>query len=208
MKMKIACMAWAFLIAGALTIATPQGASAQGNDQDFVIGMTLIGIGTVDQMDDARNAFTLQTDVTGVGSFYAEWYLLGRLGISYRFTTTGIKEEGNILGFTYSNEIRTTSHIMAANFMPWISSDGYMRAILVGGVGPSTYTFTQSAGGTTVSASASGNALLGQAAIDWGGESFGARFGFGVMKTTYDQIGAATVDESNKHFNLDLRWAF
>ena len=212
MKMNIVGLVCALLTAGALIVATPQGAKAEENDQTIVGGITLFGFGTTTGQDDIRKIAFGGDTFTQVSGIYIEWNLFDRLGLTYRNMYTGTFEEGTIGGVDYVKEISTVSHILGASFVPWISPDGYRRLIVLGGWGPSTYTYTASIATASNSVSTSGSALMAQAAMDWGGEDFGARIGYGLLLTSYDpmKVGGTSysVDDSNSHLYIDLRWAF
>ncbi|MCH9045805.1 MAG: hypothetical protein IIA40_06835 [SAR324 cluster bacterium] len=122
------------------------------------------------------------------------------------------------LNAEFATEVNVNSLFITLQFLPFISDDGYVRIGLLGGIGPSTYEISQTltVGPSTISDSAdtSGTAVLAGVYIDWGGEDFGARFGFNALTTDFDSLQipgeptAREVDGSGTSFYFDLRWAF
>lgn len=128
----------------------------------------------------------------------------------------GVSETVIFLNAEFTTEVDVNTFLLTLHFLPFISDDGYARIGLLGGIGPSTYKFTQT---LSNSVDTSGSAVLGGVYIDWGGEDFGARLGINALTTDFDKLetpsivtpGATElreVDGSGTSFYFDLRWAF
>ena len=193
------------------TVALTERAQAQENNQNVVIGASIIGI-LMPGEDDFADRFSLQLGITGLQQLYAEWYVLGRLGVGYRYLGTGITETYSTFGLEEKREIKSTSHLATANYLLYISTGQYTRLGVLGGIGTTNYTYTETINGISTQADTSGPTTLGQAYIDWGGEDFGARFGIGMLQTKLEEVKFQGIphqaDLSGNHWYFDLRWAF
>ena len=191
-------------------------------EQAVVIGFGL-GIHNYSETDDVRRDFFFLEDVGGLAQLYGEWYPFERLGFGLRGQSIGSSETLIFFGTEFTTEVDVNTLFITLQYLPFISDDGYVRIGLLGGIGPSTYEFTESQtiGGISDSQSSetSAPAVLGGVYIDWGGEDFGARFGINALRTDFDKLetpGLVTpsatelreVDGSGTNFYFDLRWAF
>lgn len=185
------------------------------NDQTFVIGLG-VGIHTFSKTDEMRQTFVLAGDYGGLGQFWGEWYLLDYLGIGIKNMGINTGEKAISGGDSFEREVDVDTNLITVQFLPYISSDDYTRIGIYGGVGSSTYEYKETLilSGITYSASvsSSGPAINYGAFVDWGAEDFGARFGYGFLNTTLDDLDTGgqkwAVDGSGSHWYFDLRWAF
>lgn len=215
------------MLAIALMVIIAKPVLAQ-NDQTFVIGHSL-GIHAYSQIDDIRRTLDFFDKIGIFNQLWGEWYLQDRLGIGFKIMWISAYEKGggsvtaNTSGGTMNTNLTTKSQLFittplaTVQYLPFISSDAYTRVGVYGGVGYSTYDYTQTTTGGGISssykASSSGPATNFGAFIDWGGEDFGVRLGYGYLKTTlsditYDIGPKQSVDATGSHLYFDLRGAF
>ena len=181
--------------------------------QNVVIGIGL-GIHGYSDSDDVRqNYFLDEPTAGGVGKIFGEWYPFESIGIGFHAISIGSSETFWIFGVEFENKINITSSLITAQFIPYVSGDGYYRFGLIGGAGSSTYEYSLSNAFGSVAYETTGTAVLAGGYVDWGGESFGARFGLNVLSTSFDGLDISTdtglnADGSGTHWYFDLRWAF
>ncbi len=202
MNWKIAVV----LVGFAITLGTGTKAYAE-NDQTFVIGLGA-GLHFFSTTDNARSNFILAPNVAGMSEFFGEWYVFGELGIGVRFINFGVTETVTASGGSSETTLDVNNVIFTVNWVPFGAS-GYTRMGLMAGAGPSDYELTQTnSAGASTTQSASGTAALAGIYVDWGGESFGARFGGNFIFTDLGDINGAPADGSGTTIYFDLRWAF
>ena len=196
-----------------LVIMAGTPAQAADNDHKVVIGLG-IGGHSFSTTDEVRDGGVFTPDLNGglVSDFLVEWYFLGNFGIGYRSVSIATGRVYTFGPVSVTENINYSAGLITANWIPFTTSDKYVRYGLLGGIGGSSMSRTWSDGSNSVSNDTSGSASLFGGFIDWGAEGFGARFGFNSLKTSLDPFkeGAATyeVDGSGSHWYFDLRWAF
>ena len=202
-------MNWKFaavLLGFAITLGTGTKAYAE-NDQTVVIGLGA-GLHFFSTTDNARSNFILAPDLAGMNEIFGEWYIFGEVGFGVRLISFGVMETVTTSGGSSEKELNVNNVIFTINWVPFGAS-GYTRMGLMAGAGPSDYEFTQTdTAGTSTTDSASGTAALAGIYVDWGGESFGARFGGNFISTDLGDINGAPADGSGTTIYFDLRWAF
>jgi hypothetical protein len=208
----------------ALILALALAASAlpaSANDQTVVIGAGL-GIHSFSDTDDVREGSALfggEDELTQAAlvHYYVEWYALDDLGFGARVMGLGAGRSYSSAADKLEQDVSIAATFLTVNWVP-IGSESYVRFGVLGGIGSARYEvhekYTDNAGTASYdeTESTTGSATLLGGYIDWGGESFGARFGLDVLSTDLDKLDVAAgeleVDGSGTAFYLDLRWAF
>ncbi|MDH5752900.1 MAG: hypothetical protein OEZ59_10860 [Deltaproteobacteria bacterium] len=210
--MKQALMAARVVLALlALTLMGPAHSWAD-NDHKVVIG---VGAGPYGfhGVDEAREDDGTFPDMDGGGTqhFYAEWYVLGNLGLGFQKTHADVSEVVEIGFFPVEKRVDLDINFITVHWVPYVSSSKYVRYIVVGGMGSANYTLSYSAI-NNVTYDTSGSAMMLGALVDWGDDGIGGRFGLDIIKTSLDpfDVGGNKVsaDGSGNKFHLDLRYAF
>lgn len=203
------------------------------NDQNLIIGVGVTGLealgkAKLNNPDDIRG----EDPLLGYAELYINYFPGTDFGISLIRSTLGTKREYYSYSFSCSGGSCTTTDITTKeevvirntlaciNYVFWGSSN-YTRTGLLFGVGKTEYLYSLKQDGTMNSTdysnlnnfnSVSDASIVGLY-IDWGGDSFGARFGFKTINV--DGLQSIKVDSSEKNLdgdstvrNFSLRWAF
>lgn len=179
------------------------------NDQTVVIG---IGAGSYSVAEDeVRPKGDKSQTLTHV---YVEWYVLDEVGFGFRRSAML-----NVLGFAALSlgtvdVLAVRTNMLTVNWIPYGAQD-YLRIGLVAGVGNAKYEYDGVLlfGLAETHVETDGTATLGGIFVDWGGEGFGARFGFDAIGTDLDDVVVPgdppkKADASGAAAYLDVRWAF
>lgn len=162
-----------------------------------------------------------------MGHLYAEFYLLDRLAIGYRYASLGASRKETTTYYSGETEekVETETWDITHQFLTLnlvlTNPDNYARLGVIGGYGDSTYSLehdTEITNRTTPdekenkSYSQDGTATLIGIYADWGADGFGARAGLNAISTNYDSLDIEgtkyEIDASGIQIYFDLRWAF
>lgn len=194
----------------------PFKAHGQDYDQKVVIGATLLGSHTFDKTDEVRGLGFEDPGTAGYGHLFFEYYPWEGVGLGFRKVDLFKEEEFFTFSGTLTVELEFSSPMLTLHWVPYVSPDKYSRFGLIVGTGNASYEAKAKINGTKIAGvSSTGKATLFSGYVDWGGEDFGARLGYGILQTKLDRavddyFPAYTyeADASGKFLYLDLRWAF
>jgi hypothetical protein len=197
---------------------------AEANDQEIVIGAGL-GLYSFSKSDDFRagsGAFQDDADeISSGGMFqlYGEWYLFDDVGLGLRHISVAGGRTYSYLDAEQTDTASVTANLITVNWVP-LGSEDYVRMGVLAGIGGARYEaktevdFASDTLGEDISESdsTSGTATLLGVYVDWGGESFGARFGLNALQTDLDTVELSgqelNVDGTGTALYFDLRWAW